>query len=51
MSAWRCPARLPVLVALSTLVVSPFASAQSASLAQGMDELVTIWSTSVFSRA
>src|SRR6266446_2614506 len=46
MSAWRCPARLPALVVLSTLVASPSAYAQSASLAQGLDELVSMYEAS-----
>src|SRR5262245_14829819 len=43
MQAWRCSARLPMLVLLSTFFVSTSALAQSASLAQGMNELVKLY--------
>jgi Subtilase family len=43
MRAWRCSARLPMLVLLATFVASASALAQSASLAQGMNELVNLY--------
>src|SRR5262245_59953581 len=43
MHACRRSARLPMLVLLSTFVVSASAFAQSASLAQGMNELVNLY--------
>jgi len=43
MRAWRCSARLPILALLSTFLLSRAALAQSASFAQGMNELVNLY--------